>query len=64
MLPYRGGEVRPVVGSRGCLMTHSAGSVTTQSIAFKYVMASKLCRYTLYYNRSKQLYHTLRITFY
>ncbi len=38
----------PVVGGGGCLMTHSAGSVTTQSIAFKYVMASEAHRYTWY----------------
>jgi hypothetical protein len=31
----------PVVGGGGSVMTHTAGSVTTQSIAFKYVMASK-----------------------
>jgi hypothetical protein len=31
----------PVVGSGGSVMTHTAGSVTTQSIAFKYVMASE-----------------------
>jgi hypothetical protein len=30
----------------GSLMTHSAGSVTTQSIALKYVMASEPYRYT------------------
>ncbi len=30
------------------LMTHSAGSVTTQSIALKYVMASEPYRYTWY----------------
>jgi hypothetical protein len=30
----------PVVGDRGSAMTHTAGSLTTQSIAFKYVMAS------------------------
>jgi hypothetical protein len=35
------GEGLPVVGGGGSLMTHSAGSVTTQSIAFKYVIASK-----------------------
>ncbi len=30
-----------VVGVGGSLITHSAGSVATQSIAFKYVMASE-----------------------
>jgi hypothetical protein len=30
----------PVVGVGGSLMTDSAGSITTQSIEFKYVMAS------------------------
>ncbi len=41
---HRGGGL-PVVGG-GSQMTHSAGSVTTQSIALKYVMASKPYRYT------------------
>ncbi len=36
MLPYRGGGL-PVVGG-GCLITRRASSVTTQSIALKYVM--------------------------
>ncbi len=31
----------PVVGGGGSVMTHTAGSVTTQNIAFKYVMASE-----------------------
>ncbi len=30
-----------VVGGKGSWMTHSAGSVPTQSIALKYVMASE-----------------------
>ncbi len=38
----------PVVGGGGCLMTHSAGSVTTQRKAYKYVMASEPYRYTWY----------------
>jgi hypothetical protein len=42
---HRGGGL-PIVGGGGSLMTHSAGSVTTQSIALKYVMASKPYRYT------------------
>ncbi len=37
-----------VVGGGGSLMTHGASSVTTQSIAFKYVMASEPYRYTWY----------------
>jgi hypothetical protein len=36
----------PIVGDGGSLMTHSADSVTTVSIAFKYVMASEPYRYT------------------
>jgi hypothetical protein len=36
----------PVVGDGGSLMTHSAGSATTQSKAFKYMMASEPYRYT------------------
>jgi hypothetical protein len=36
----------PVVGGGGCVMTHTAGSVTTQNIAFKYVMASEPYRNT------------------
>jgi hypothetical protein len=35
-----------VMGGGGSLMTHSAGSVTTQRKAFKYVMASEPYRYT------------------
>ncbi len=30
-----------VMGGGGSVMTHTAGSVTTQSIAFEYVMASE-----------------------
>ncbi len=49
MLPYRGGGGRAACsGGWGSLMTHSAGFVTTQSIAFKYVMASEPYRYNLY----------------
>jgi hypothetical protein len=33
---------------RGSVMTHTAGSVTTQSIEFKYVMASESYRNTWY----------------
>jgi hypothetical protein len=46
MLPYREGGGLPVLGGGGNLMTHSAGSVTTQRKAFKYVMASEPYRYT------------------
>jgi hypothetical protein len=42
---HRGGGL-PVMGGGGSLMTHSAGSVTTQSIALKLVMASEPYRYT------------------
>jgi hypothetical protein len=42
-----GGGGLPFVGGVGSLMTHSAGFVTTQSIAFKYVMASVPSRYTM-----------------
>ncbi len=38
----------PLVGGGGSLMTPSAGSVTTQSMALKYVMASGPYRYTWY----------------
>ncbi len=38
MLPYREGGWLPAVGDGGSLITHNAGS---QSIAFKYVMASE-----------------------
>ena len=48
MLPYREGGGLPVVGGVGSLMTHSSVSVTTQSIALKYVMASEPYRYTWY----------------
>ncbi len=44
---HRGGGL-PVVGGGGRLTTHSAGSVTTQSLAFIYVMASKQYSYTWY----------------
>ena len=46
MLPYREGGGLPVMGGGGSLMTHSAGSVTTQRKAFIYVMASEPYRYT------------------
>ncbi len=41
-----GGGGLPVVGGGGSSMTHWAGSVTSQSIAFKYVMAFEPYRYT------------------
>jgi hypothetical protein len=46
MLPYKVEGGLPVVGGGGSVMTHTAGSVTTQSIAFKYVMASEPYRNT------------------
>ncbi len=36
------------MGCEGSLMTHSADSVTAQSIAFIYVIASEPFRYTWY----------------
>jgi hypothetical protein len=39
MLPYK-------VGGGGSVMTHTPGSLATQSIAFKYVMASEPYRNT------------------
>ncbi len=49
ILPYKGGGkgLLPVV-RWGSLMTHSAGSVTTQSIAISYVMAFEPYRYASY----------------
>jgi hypothetical protein len=44
---HRGGGL-PLVGGGGSLMTHSDGSVTTQIIALKHVMASEPYRYTWY----------------
>ncbi len=43
---YTGGDDCMLWLHRVFLVTHSADSVTTQSIAFKYVMASELYRYT------------------
>jgi hypothetical protein len=40
------GEGAACCGGVGSLMTQDDGSVTTQSIAFKYVMASEPYRYT------------------
>jgi hypothetical protein len=42
----------------GSLVTNSAGSVTTQSIAFKYTMASEP------YMNAWQVCHTVRLTFF
>jgi hypothetical protein len=47
MLPYKVGGGLPVAGW-GSVMTYTAGSVTTRSIAFKYVMASEPYRNTWY----------------
>jgi hypothetical protein len=41
-----GGLPEVMGGGGGSLMTHSVGSVTTQSIALKCVMASEPYRYT------------------
>ncbi len=48
MLPYKVGGGLPVVGGGGSVVTHTAGSVTTQSIAYKYVMAFKPYETTWY----------------
>jgi hypothetical protein len=46
MLSYKVGGRLPVVGCGGIVVTHTAGSVAYQSIAFKYVMAFKPYRTT------------------
>jgi hypothetical protein len=46
MLLYKVGGGLPVVGGGGSVVTHTDGFVTTQSIAFKYVMAFKPYRTT------------------
>jgi hypothetical protein len=46
MLPYKVGGGLPVVGGGGSVVTHTAGSVTTLSKAFKYVIAFKPYRTT------------------
>jgi hypothetical protein len=46
MLPYKVGGGLPVVGGGGSVMTHTAVSVTTQSIVLKYVKASEPYRNT------------------
>jgi hypothetical protein len=53
MLPNREGG-----RDGGSLMTNSAGSVTTQSIAFKYTMASEP------YMNAWEVCHTVRLTFF
>jgi hypothetical protein len=53
----RGGRLS-VGGGGGSLRNHSAGSVTNQRKAFKYVMASEPYRYI-----QVQVCHTLRFTF-
>ncbi len=47
----RGGRAACSRGGGGSLMTYSAGSVTTQRKAFKYVMASEPYRYTWYFKQ-------------
>ncbi len=46
MLPYKVGGGLPIMGGGGSVMTHTAGSVTTRSIALKYVMAFEPYRNT------------------
>jgi hypothetical protein len=48
MLPYKVGGGLPVVGDGGSVMTHTAGSVTTQIIAFKYSGRTKYSVRTKY----------------
>jgi hypothetical protein len=48
MLPYKVVGGLPIEGGGGSLMSHTAGSVTTQSIALKYVMAFEPYRNTWY----------------
>jgi hypothetical protein len=43
---YKVGGGLPLVGGGGSVMTYTAGSGTTQSIAFKYVMAFEPYRNT------------------
>jgi hypothetical protein len=48
---------------RGSLMVHNAGSVTTQNIAFKYVMASEPYGYICYLKQVMAACHTLKLIF-
>ena len=50
------GNVALQSGDGDSLMTHSAGSVTTLSIAFKYVMVSEPYRYTWYIKKGLLFY--------
>jgi hypothetical protein len=54
------------MGGGGSLMTHSAGSVTNQSTAFKYVMVSEQYMYCTpdIKDRSWQVCYTSRLTFF
>ncbi len=54
----------PVVGDGGSLMTHSAGSVTTQSKAFKYVMAAEPYRYSWFLKHVMASWTYIKIDFY
>ncbi len=58
---HRGGRA---ACSGGSLMTHSAGSGTTQSVALKYVMASKPYRYTWYLKQVMTGLPYIKIYFY
>ncbi len=64
MLPYKVGGVLPVVGGGGSAMTHTAGSVTSQSIAFKYVMASEPNRNIWYLKQVMAGLPYIRFTFF
>jgi hypothetical protein len=64
MLPYREGGGMPVVGGGGSLMTHSAGFVTTQKKAFKYVMASEPYKYTWYFKQVMASWPYIKIYFF
>ncbi len=56
---HRGGIGLPVVGGGGSLMTHSAGSVTSQRTALTYVLASEPYRYTWHLWHLKQVMASL-----
>ncbi len=64
MLPYREGGGLPVGGGGCSLMTHSAGSVTTQRKAFKYVMAFEPYRYTWYFKQVMASLPYIKISFF
>ena len=51
-------------GGGGSLMTHSAGSVTTQRTALKHVMASEPYRYTWYLKQVMASVPYIKISFF